>query len=169
MAPPASATARRAPARPAPRPTPATPRRPPLRLFEPAPRRKAGPRAVQRSTMWISGLLIVGSLLAVVVGDALITQGQVRLSATQRALAVAEANQKTLQTKWPGKAAPDRRGEPGQEPGSGGGHPSGVSAPGATQRPSALPDRGEPRRDGLRSDHPICANATPPRAATATD
>ena len=106
MAPPASATARRAPVRPAPRPAPSAPRRPPLRLFEPAPRRRPGARAVQRSTMWISGLLIVGSLLAVVVGDAFITQGQVRLSATERALARAEADQKTLQLAVAGKAAP---------------------------------------------------------------
>ncbi len=47
--------------------------------------------------MWLSGLLIVGSLLAVVVGDALVTQGQVRLSTTQRALAAAVATQKSLQ------------------------------------------------------------------------
>ncbi len=47
--------------------------------------------------MWLSGLLVVGSLLAVVVGDAFITQGQVRLAATQHALAAAEADQKTLQ------------------------------------------------------------------------
>jgi hypothetical protein len=56
--------------------------------------------------MWISGLLIVGSLLAVVVGDALITQGQVRLSSTQRALAAAEADQKSLQIAVAMKAAP---------------------------------------------------------------
>jgi len=56
--------------------------------------------------MWISGLLIVGSLLAVVVGDALITQGQVRLSSTQRALTAAEAAQKSLQIAVAMKAAP---------------------------------------------------------------
>ena len=56
--------------------------------------------------MWISGLLVVGSLLAVVVGDAFITQGQVRLSSTERALASAEADQKTLQLAVAGKAAP---------------------------------------------------------------
>ena len=106
MAPPASATARRAPSRATPRPAPSGPRRPPLRLFEPAPRRKPGGRTVQRSTMWLSGLLIVGSLLAVVVGDALVTQGQVRLSTTQRALVSAEATQKSLQTAVAWKAAP---------------------------------------------------------------
>jgi hypothetical protein len=56
--------------------------------------------------MWLSGLLIVGSLLAVVVGDAMITQGQVRLSTTQRALAGAEATQKSLQIAQALKAAP---------------------------------------------------------------
>ena len=56
--------------------------------------------------MWISGLLIVGSLLAVVVGDALVTQGQVRLSTTEAALAAAVAKQKTLQIAVAMKAAP---------------------------------------------------------------
>jgi hypothetical protein len=56
--------------------------------------------------MWLSGLLIVGSLLAVVVGDAFVTQGQVRLSTTQRALAAAVATQKTLQVAVAWKAAP---------------------------------------------------------------
>ena len=106
MAPAGTATARRAPARPTPRPAPSAPRRPPLRLFEPAPRRRPGARAVQRSTVWLSGLLIVGSLLAVVVGDAFVTQGQVRLSTTERSLVAAEATQKTLQVAVAGKAAP---------------------------------------------------------------
>jgi type II secretory pathway pseudopilin PulG len=56
--------------------------------------------------MWLSGLLIVGSLLAVVVGDALVTQGQVRLSTTQQALVSALATQKGLQTDVAEKAAP---------------------------------------------------------------
>jgi hypothetical protein len=56
--------------------------------------------------MWLSGLLIVGSLLAVVVGDALVTQGQVRLATTQRALASAQATQKSLQNGVAAKAAP---------------------------------------------------------------
>jgi hypothetical protein len=106
MTPAGTATARRAPVRPHPRPAPSAPRRPPLRLFEPAPRRRPGTRAVRRSTMWLSGLLIVGSLLAVVVGDAFVTQGQVRLSTTQRALVAAEGVQKTLQVAVAGKAAP---------------------------------------------------------------
>jgi hypothetical protein len=56
--------------------------------------------------MWVSGLLIVGSLLAVVVGDALVTEGQVRLSTTQQNLAAAMASQKTLQLAVAQKAAP---------------------------------------------------------------
>lgn len=106
MAPAGTAVARRAPARQAPRPAPATPRRPPLRLFEPAPRRRPGTRSVRRSTMWLSGLLIAGSLLAVVIGDAFVTQGQVRLSTTQRALVAAQATQKSLQVAVAWKAAP---------------------------------------------------------------
>jgi type II secretory pathway pseudopilin PulG len=56
--------------------------------------------------MWVSGLLVVGSLLAVVVGDALITQGQVRLSATQHQMTAAIATQKALQVAVAEKAAP---------------------------------------------------------------
>jgi hypothetical protein len=56
--------------------------------------------------MWLSGLLIAASLLAVVVGDALLTQGQVRLATTQRALVAAQGTQKTLQTALAQKAAP---------------------------------------------------------------
>ncbi len=56
--------------------------------------------------MWLSGLLIVGSLLAVVVGDAFVTQGQVRLSTTQRELIAAQATQKSLQVAVAWKAAP---------------------------------------------------------------
>ena len=56
--------------------------------------------------MWVSGLLVVGSLLAVVVGDALITEGQVRLSTTQREVAAAIASQKSLQVAVAEKAAP---------------------------------------------------------------
>jgi hypothetical protein len=108
MAPPATATARRAPARPAARPGPSSPRRPPLWLFEPAPRSRPRPdsRAVGRSTIWLSGLLIVGSLLAVVVGDALITEGQVRLSSVQSQVASALSNEKSLQASVAEKAAP---------------------------------------------------------------
>jgi hypothetical protein len=58
--------------------------------------------------MWLSGLLIAGSLLAVVVGDALLTQGQVRLATTQRALVGAVATQKSFQTETAQKAAPPR-------------------------------------------------------------
>jgi hypothetical protein len=56
--------------------------------------------------MWLSGLLIAGSLLAVVVGDALVTQGQVRLATTQRELVSAQTTQKSLQTALAKKAAP---------------------------------------------------------------
>ena len=106
MAPPATATDRRASARSSARPQPGTPRHPPLQVFEPAPRRKAGSRAVRRSTMWVSGLLVVGSLLAVVVGDSMITQGQVRLAATQGEVAAAITTQKALQVSVAGIAAP---------------------------------------------------------------
>jgi hypothetical protein len=106
MAPTATATARRAPARSVPRSAPVAPKRPPLRVLEPAPRRRKRTRAVRRSTVWVSGLLVVVSLLAVVVGDALVAEGQVRLSATQSQLAAATVAQKTYQVEVAQKAAP---------------------------------------------------------------
>ncbi len=105
MAPPATAR-RSSTARPLTGPPQGAPRRPPLRVFEPAPRRRSAPRAIRRSTMWLSGIVIVGSLLAVVVGDALTTQGQVSLSNTERQVADAVALQKQLQIDVAQKAAP---------------------------------------------------------------
>jgi hypothetical protein len=51
-------------------------------------------------------LVIVGSLLAVVAGDALLTQGQVRLSAVQAQVASAVAAEKSLQVSVAQKTAP---------------------------------------------------------------
>jgi hypothetical protein len=103
MAPPA--TARRAAVRTAPRPAPAAPR-PPLQVFEPAPRPKPTRRSVRRPMVWVAGLLVVGSLLAVVVGDAMISEGQVRLTATQGEIAAATTAQKALQVQVASIAAP---------------------------------------------------------------
>jgi hypothetical protein len=108
MAPPATATARRSTARAQPRPAPSGPKRPPLRIFEPAPRRRPGIRLVRRPTMWISGILVVGSLLAVVAGDAMLAQGQVRLSTTQAEVTAAVSAQKTLQSAVAEMSAPTR-------------------------------------------------------------
>ena len=52
--------------------------------------------------MWLSGLLVVGSLLAVVVGDALVTQGQVRLADIQPSVATAVAEpRRRSRSRWP--------------------------------------------------------------------
>lgn len=106
MAPPSGATAaaRRSAARAQPRP--AAPRRPPLRLFEPTPRRKPGTRRLHRPAMWLSALLVLGSLLAVVVGDTLMAEGQVRLTTTEHALAAAVTIEKAAQVAVAEKAAP---------------------------------------------------------------
>ncbi len=56
--------------------------------------------------MWLSCLLVVGSLFAVVVSDAFVAEGQVRLSATQGQVAAATAAQKALQVAVAEKAAP---------------------------------------------------------------
>jgi len=105
MAPPSTATARRAPA--APQQRPAT-RRPPLRIFQPEPRRGARRGRSARAHVWLAVALVVGSLLFVVVGDAMVAQGQVRLSNLQSAIVSAQATQKSMQTEVAQLAAPDR-------------------------------------------------------------
>ncbi len=55
-----------------------------------------------------SGALVVGSLLAVVVGDAMVTQGQVRVSSLQSEVSAAEASQKAAQVTVAQLAAPTR-------------------------------------------------------------
>jgi hypothetical protein len=93
-------------ARAEPRPSGSPSRRPPLRLFEPAPRRRPGATRLRRSTIALSGLLVIGSLLAVVAGDTLFEEGQVRLAATQRAVAAAVVVEKAGQVAVAEKAAP---------------------------------------------------------------
>ncbi len=105
MAPPTS-VAPRLPSRAAPRPDPSRDRRPPLRVLEPARRTRSATRSVRRWTVWVSAALVVGSLLTVVVGDALVSEGQVRLATTQSQLAAAVATQKSYQVEVAEKAAP---------------------------------------------------------------
>ncbi len=104
MAPPSTGAARRA-AAPQPRPSV---RRPPLRVFQPEPRRRTRRGHIRRAPVWLAVSLIVGSLLAVVVGDTLVAQDQVRLSRLQSAIGSAQAAQKTMQTEVAQLAAPDR-------------------------------------------------------------
>jgi hypothetical protein len=101
-----STATRRAAARELPRPAPSRPRRPPLPVSTPPPHRSPARRAVRRSTMWLSGFLVVGSLLAVVAGDALVSEGQVRLSTVESQLAAAVVAQKARQVETAEKAAP---------------------------------------------------------------
>jgi hypothetical protein len=56
--------------------------------------------------MWLSALLVIGSLLAVVAGDTMMAEGQVRLSSTQQALAAATVIEKQDQVAVAQKAAP---------------------------------------------------------------
>jgi len=104
MAPPSTGAARRA-AAPQPRPSV---RRPPLRVFQPEPRRRTRRGHIRRAPVWLAVSLIVGSLLAVVVGDTLVAQDQVRLARLQSAIGSAQAAQKTMQTEVAQLAAPDR-------------------------------------------------------------
>jgi hypothetical protein len=56
--------------------------------------------------MWLSAVLVVGSLVSVVVGDTLVAEGQVRLSTTQQQVAAAVAVEKADQVAVAEKAAP---------------------------------------------------------------
>ncbi len=99
MPPPASTAARRPAVRPQ-----AAPRRPPLRLFEPAPRSRH--RSRRRPTVLVASVLIIGSLLSVVVADDLVAQGQIRLAHTQSLTAAALVQQKQLQVAVAQLSAP---------------------------------------------------------------
>jgi hypothetical protein len=106
MAPPAAAgAARRATAAPQPR-TPA--RRPALRVFEPQPRRSSRRHLSRRGHLWLAALLVVGSLLAVVVGDTMVAQGQVRLADLQSQISSQLVTQKAARTTVAQLAAPER-------------------------------------------------------------
>jgi hypothetical protein len=101
----ATAPARRPAGRPTPRPAP---RRPPLRVFEPEKKRPFRFRRTGRHQLWLSVGMIVTSLLAVVVGDAFVTQSQVRLAHLQVEVDAATATQKALATTVAQLAAPTR-------------------------------------------------------------
>ena len=103
MAPPATGAARRA-AAPQPR---TSSRRPSLRVFEPTPRRSTR-RVRSRGANVLAAVLVVGSLLAVVMGDNLVAEGQVRLADVQQKIVVEQAAQKSMQTEVAQLAAPDR-------------------------------------------------------------
>ena len=107
MAPPpaAPATARRATAAPQPRPST---RRPALRVFEPEPRRSPRRGISRRGHVWLGVALVVASLLAVVVADAMVAQGQVRLASIQSKIDGQLAIQKAAQSDVAQLAAPAR-------------------------------------------------------------
>jgi hypothetical protein len=103
--PPAAGAARRAVAAPLPRPST---RRPPLRIFEPEQRRSSRRGLSRRGQLWLAVAMVVSSLLVVVVGDAMVAQGQVRLAAVQTRIDGQSTLNKALQTQVAGLAAPDR-------------------------------------------------------------
>ena len=104
--PPAAGVARRAVA--APQPRPSTTRRPPLRIFEPDPRRSPRRGLSRRGQLWLAVAMVVSSLLVVVVGDAMVAEGQVRLAAVQTRIDGQSTLNKAMQTQVAGLAAPDR-------------------------------------------------------------
>lgn len=103
--PPAPATARRATSAPQPRPST---RRPPLRVFQPEPRKSARRGLSRRGHVWLAVTLVVGSLLVVVVGDAMVAQGQIRLSSVQSQINAQLITAKGAQSVVAEQAAPDR-------------------------------------------------------------
>ena len=105
MAPTATSAARRATAAPQARPAS---RRPPLRIFEPEPRRSTRRGPSRRAHIWFAVTLVAGSLLVVVVGDAMVAQGQVRMAGIQTKIVALQATQKAMQTEVAQLAAPDR-------------------------------------------------------------
>ena len=107
MAPPPPAQA--ANRRPAAAPQPAAaPRRPPLRVFEPEPRRSVRRSLSRRGHVWLGVAMVVGSLMAVVVADAMVAQGQVRMAALQAKINDQLTIQKSVQSEVAQLAAPGR-------------------------------------------------------------
>ena len=107
MTPPATGTARRSPTRGAPRQSPTAARRATLRVVEPS-SRPLRRRFRKRPATWVSIALVAGSLFAVVAGDDLVTQGQIRLSSVQSQMASAIAKEKSEQVAVAQLAAPTR-------------------------------------------------------------
>lgn len=107
MAPPPAqgGAARRAAAAPQTRPST---RRPPLRVLEPRPRRSSRRGLSRRGHVWLAVAMVVGALLMVVVGDAMVAQGQVRLAGLQTTIDGQAVIQKAAQTQVAELAAPDR-------------------------------------------------------------
>ena len=107
MAPPAPATAAARRTAGAPQPHSA-PRRPPLRVFTPEPRRSVRRGLSRRGHVWLGVAMVVGSLLLVVVADAMVAQGQVRMAAIQSKINDQITIQKSAQSEVAQLAAPDR-------------------------------------------------------------
>ncbi len=108
MAPGPGTAARRAAHRSQPRPETGPARRPALSLLEPSPRRGRRAWRAGRGAKWLAGLLVVSSLFAVVVGDDLLTQGQIRLAHAESQVAAATAAEKADQVAVAQLAAPTR-------------------------------------------------------------
>jgi hypothetical protein len=99
----ATATRRRPATAPAPRPAE---RRPPLQVVDDQPRRRRVRR--RRPARALSIALVVGTLMAIVVGHAVLAQGQVRLTAAQTSLAAAQSTDRQQTLKVAQLEAPAR-------------------------------------------------------------
>ncbi|MBV8463048.1 MAG: hypothetical protein JO368_07130 [Acidimicrobiales bacterium] len=106
MTPSSPATARRGEARAPRRTAPEAASRPTLRVLERKRRQRRPRRRLARPELLVAGSLVVGSLLAVVVGDAVVAQGQIRMTHTQQAIAAATATEKAEQVAVAEQAAP---------------------------------------------------------------
>jgi len=107
MAPPPAAPAANRGTAAAPQPRVA-PRRPSLRVFEPEPRRSVRWGLSRRGHVWLGVAMVVGSLMAVVVADAMVAQGQVRMAAIQTKINDQLTIQKAEQSEVAQLAAPGR-------------------------------------------------------------
>jgi len=106
MAPPSSTSAAaRATARPAPKRAAPAPR-PRLRLFEPPARPRVRGHRRRIPAAGLAVALVVASVLAVVVADDILAQGQIQLSANQQAIAAATTVHHQLQLQAAQLAAP---------------------------------------------------------------
>jgi len=111
MAPPTGASPERRDPRRTGAPDPSRQRRPPLRVVEPARRARRRPLrrvAGSRVLVALAATLVVGSLLSVVVADAVVDQGQVRLSGIDAQITAAQAEHGRLELSIAEQSAPTR-------------------------------------------------------------
>jgi hypothetical protein len=105
MAPPSSSTARQAPSSRSTHQSGRGASRPPLRVVS---ERRVGPGRHRRLFTMVAASMVVFSLLAVVVGQALLANGQVRLTAVEQKLGAAQSLHRQEELQVAGLETPSR-------------------------------------------------------------